>query len=153
MVSSSAKSVDEYLAELEPERRKALTLLRAELLATLPAGLEEVMNWGMICYQIPFATLSDTYNDQPLVYAGLASQKQHISLYLMSIYAFEDVREKFETDWRATGKRFDVGKSCIRFKSLDDVPMEVVREAAGKISIDKYVEHYLASRGLRKRSK
>lgn len=153
MVYSSAESVEQYLAELEPERRSELSAIRELLLQNLPDGLVEAMNFGMICYQVPLATISETYNKQPLMYAALASPKHKISLYLMSIYAFDEVREKFENDWKATGKKLDVGKACIRFRSTEDVPLQVIAEAAGKISVARYVERYLETRSIRKRPK
>ncbi|MEK9987541.1 MAG: DUF1801 domain-containing protein, partial [Aquiluna sp.] len=92
MVSSSASSVESYLAELAPERSEDVAKLRELFLKHLPPGLEEAMNWGMISYQVPFSKVENTYNNQPLLYAAIASQKQYISLYLMSIYAFDEAR-------------------------------------------------------------
>ena len=78
------------------------------------------MNWGMISYEVPLSTCPDTYNGQPLMYAALASQKRHMAVYLTGIYLDEAEREAFEEAYRATGKRFDVGRSCVRFRSLED---------------------------------
>lgn len=147
MVSSSATSVDGYLAELTPERATDVATLRQLCLDYLPPGLEEVMNWGMITYQVPFSTVPDTYNKQPLMFAAIASQKQHISLYLMSIYAFDKTKDQFEKLWLESGKKLNVGKACIRFKSLDQVPIELIQDALGKISVEQYVERYLEVRG------
>jgi len=97
------------------------------------------MNWGMIAYEVPLATYPDTYNGQPLVYAALASQKNHMAVYLTGIYMDEAAREKFERDYRATGKRFDVGKSCVRFRKLDDLPLPVIGEAIAYLPADEYV--------------
>ena len=111
------------------------------------------MNWGMISYQVPLSRVPNTYNNQPLLYAAMASQKQYISLYLMSIYAFDGERERFEAAWKATGKRFNVGKACIRFRSVEDVPLEVVRDALGRISVEKFIERYDEVRGSARKMK
>lgn len=142
MVYSKAKTVSEYLAELEPKRQAEIEKLRQLLLSSLPAGLEEAMNWGMICYQVPLSLVPKTYNNQPLLYAAIASQKNYISLYLMPIYAFDQARAQFESAWLATGKKLDVGKSCVRFKNLDEIPLQVVSKAAGQISLAEYVKRY-----------
>ncbi len=147
MVSSSATSVDSYLAELTPERSRDVAKLRELCLNHLPAGLEEAMNWGMISYQVPFSTVEQTYNSQPLLFAAIASQKQYISLYLMSIYAFDEAREKFESDWRASGMKLNVGKACIRFRNLDSAPLDVIQRALGQVTVEEYVSRYLEVRG------
>jgi uncharacterized protein YdhG (YjbR/CyaY superfamily) len=108
---SDAKTVEEYLAELPEDRREAISKVRELILENLPDGYEESMNWGMIAYEVPLSTYPDTYNGQPLAYAALASQKNHMAVYLTGIYMDDEAREKFEADYRATGKRFDAGKS------------------------------------------
>jgi len=147
VVSSSATSVDSYLSELTPERSRDVAKLRELCLNHLPAGLEEAMNWGMISYQVPFSTVEQTYNSQPLLFAAIASQKQYISLYLMSIYAFDEAREKFESDWRASGMKLNVGKACIRFRNLDSAPLDVIQRALGQVTVEEYVSRYLEVRG------
>jgi uncharacterized protein YdhG (YjbR/CyaY superfamily) len=136
---SESRTVDEYLAELPEDRRDAISAVREVILENLPEGYEESMNWGMIAYEVPLATYPDTYNGQPLVYAALASQKNHMAVYLTGIYMDEAAREKFERDYRATGKRFDVGKSCVRFRKLDDLPLPVIGEAIAYLPADEYV--------------
>lgn len=146
MVSSAATTVADYIAEQPAEVAAELTALREFCLAHLPAGLEEAMNWGMIVYQVPFATLPETYNNQPLAYAALAKQKHHYSLYLMSIYADPSLRADFEAAFTAAGKRLDVGKSCVRFKRMSDLALDAVANALGAVSVDSYVKNYLESR-------
>ena len=123
---SSASTVEEYLAELPEERREAIEAVRQVILKNLPAGYEEVMNWGMITYQVPLETYPDTYNKKPLMYAALASQKRHMAVYLTGIYMDDEARGEFEAAYRATGKRYDVGKSCARFRKLEDLPLELI---------------------------
>lgn len=136
---SEAETVDAYLAELSDDRRAAIEEVRATILANLPPGYEEAMNWGMITYQVPLETYPDTYNGQPLMYAGLASQKNHMAVYLSAVYADVDTRETFLDAYRATGKRLDMGKSCVRFKRLDDLPLELIGETIGAVEAAEFV--------------
>jgi len=147
---SEAKTVEEYLAELPEERREAISKVREVILQNLPDGYEEAMNWGMIAYEVPLSTYPDTYNGQPLAYAALASQKNHMAVYLTGIYMDEEARAKFEADYRATGKRFDVGKSCVRFRKLDDLPLPVIAEAIRYLPADEYVARVRAVHSPRK---
>jgi hypothetical protein len=139
-----------YLAALPPDRRKALAAVRAVIRNNLPRGFEEGMGYGMISYHVPLARHPDTYNGQPLCLAAIASQKQYMSLYLMSIYADAGLRRWFEAGYRASGKRLDVGKACIRFRSLDDLPLPLVGEAIRKVGVDRFIAQYEASRAGRR---
>ena len=112
-MKSDAATVEAYLAALPDDRREAVETVRRVVLEHLPDGYEETMDFGMIAYVVPLETHPDTYNGHPLMYAALASQKHHMALYLQSIYADTGTGSRFEKDYRATGKRFDVGKSCV----------------------------------------
>jgi uncharacterized protein YdhG (YjbR/CyaY superfamily) len=138
-MQSDATTVAEYLAELPEDKRAALEAVRQTILANLPDGYEEAINWGMITYQVPLARYADTYNGQPLAYAGLAAQKNHMSVYLLGLYADEETRTQFEAAYRATGKRYDVGKSCVRFKKLDDLPLALIGESIAAFSVDAFI--------------
>lgn len=146
MARSDAPTVDAYLAELAPDRRDALSTVRATILANLPDGYEEAMNWGMIAYQVPLATFPETYNGQPLMYAALASQKRNVAVYLTSVYMEDGTAAWFEDAYRATGKRMDLGKSCVRFRHLDDLPLDLVGEAIARRGVAEFVDLYRASR-------
>ena len=137
---SDATTVKQYLAELPAERRKALTKVRKAIRANLPAGYEEVMNWGMITYQVPLETYPDTYNGQPLMYAGLASQKNHMAVYLSAVYLNPTSLEAFQEAYEATGKKLDMGKSCVRFKTLDDLPLDLIGETIASMRAYEFVE-------------
>ncbi|MCK5053428.1 MAG: DUF1801 domain-containing protein [Anaerolineales bacterium] len=137
---SSASTVDEYLAELPEERRETIEAVRQVILKNLPKGYEEVMNWGMITYQVPLETYPDTYNKKPLMYAALASQKNHMAIYLTAIYINEETNREFEAAYRATNKRYDVGKSCVRFKALSDLPLELIGESIASLQVSEFVE-------------
>lgn len=138
------------MESLEPERREAIQKVRELILENLPPGYEEAMNWGMITYQVPLEVYPDTYNKQPLMLAALASQKNHMAVYLTNIYADEDRRAKFEADYKATGKRYDAGKSCVRFRKLDDLPLDVIRDAVASMTIEELIEITEKSRHVRK---
>ncbi len=145
-MKSEAATVDAYLDSLPPERREAIEAVRRVVLDNLPEGYEESMNWGMISYEIPLERYPTTYNKKPLGYAALASQKNYMTLYLMAIYADEDTAADFEKRYRATGKRYDVGKSCVRFRSLDDLPLDLIAETIASTSVDQFIERYERAR-------
>ncbi len=149
-MQSSAKSVSEYLAELEPARRKDITALRRHIKKHLPAGYKEVMNWGMICYQVPMSLSGPTYNNQPLAYVALASQKNYISLYLSEIYGSSAQAKKFEKLWAASGKKLNMGKSCVRLKSAEDAALDAIAMAVESFTPQEFVNLYLASRARKK---
>jgi uncharacterized protein YdhG (YjbR/CyaY superfamily) len=149
-MKSSAKTIKEYLAEMDPERREAIVKVRETILANLPNGYEEAMNWGMITYQVPLEIYPDTYNKQPLMYAALANQKNHMAVYLTGIYMDENLNQDFEQKYKETGKRYDVGKSCVRFRKLDDLPLELIGESIKAISMEEFVER---TKGLSARKK
>lgn len=150
---SEATTVDAYLAALPPDRREALSAVRAVILDRLPAGIVETMNWGMVSYEVPLSRYPDTYNGQPLSYAALASQKNHMAVYLMGIYGSDALRERFEAAYRATGKRMDIGKSCVRFKKLDDLPLDVIGDAIGAMTLEQYLAGYDHAMSLRANKK
>jgi len=139
---SEAKNVKEYLDELSPERRKAIAKVRAVIRKNLPKGLVENMNWGMICYEVPLKKYPDTYNRQPLLMGALASQKNHMAVYLSSIYSDERQRKWFEDAYRKTGKRMNLGKSCVRFKKLEDLPLTLIGEAIARVSVEEFISQY-----------
>ena len=146
MARSSAATVEEYLQELPGERAEALSAVRRVILDHLPPGYVETMNWGMICYEVPLARCPDTYNKQPLMFAGLASQKRHMGLYLMCVYSHQGSRAAFEEKFRASGKKLDMGKSCVRFKRLEDLPLEVIGETIAATPVEDYIQMYRESR-------
>lgn len=143
---SDASTVEQYLAELPADRRQAIETVRAAILDNLPEGYEEALNWGMITYQVPLATYPDTYNGQPLMYAGLASQKRHMAVYLSGVYGDDATREAFLADYRATGKKLDMGKSCVRFTKLDNLPVDLIGETIASLSVDEFVGVYTRAR-------
>jgi hypothetical protein len=152
-MQSKATTIKEYLDELPEERRSQIETVRKVILENLPPGYEEVMNWGMITYQVPLETYPDTYNKKPLMYASLASQKNHMAVYLSGIYMDEAEGKTFETAYKATGKRYDVGKSCVRFRKLDDLPLDLIGENIASFTVDEFVTKYEQARAAQKRKK
>ncbi len=139
-MKSDAKTIKEYLTEMPDDRREAIKNVRKTILANLPEGYEEALNWGMITYQVPLEVYPDTYNKKPLMYAALANQKNHMAVYLTGIYMDEDLYQGFEEKYRSTGKRYDVGKSCVRFRKLEDLPLELIGESIGAISMEDFIQ-------------
>ncbi len=150
-MQSKAKTINEYLDSLPEDRAAQIHAVRKVILESLPEGYEEVMNWGMISYQVPLSVYPETYNKQPLLYAALASQKNHMAVYLSGIYMFEEAHLNFEAAYRETGKRFDAGKSCVRFKKLEDLPLELIGKTIASLPMDEFVAHVKEIQSTRKR--
>lgn len=148
---SKAQTVAEYLAGLPPERRAAVEGVRKVIKKNLPRGYEEGIGYGMIGYTIPLSRYPDTYNKQPLVVTAIASQKSYLSLHLTPVYMSEGLRAWFETAWKKSGKRLDMGKGCVRWKSLDDLALDVVGEVVARVPVDEYIAMYQAARAGAKR--
>ena len=127
-------------------RRAAISAVRQVVLENLPQGYEEMMQFGMIGYVIPLERYPVTYNGQALQYAALASQKNYMSLYLMNVYSDEAVERWFVDRYKDSGKRLDMGKACVRFKSLQDLPIDLVGEAIALTPVDRFIERYEMSR-------
>jgi hypothetical protein len=145
---SEAKTVDQYLAELPEDRSAAIAALRQVILENLPKGFEEGMSCGMIGYHVPHSIYPAGYHcdpEQPLPFAGLASQKNHMAFYLMCVYSEKEYEKWFREAWAKSGKKLDMGKSCIRFKKLEDLPLDVVGAAIKKVPVKKYVAIYEAA--------
>lgn len=148
-MKSQAKNVDDYLKELPEDRRNSIEKVREVILDNLPEGYEETVNWGMISYEIPLSVYPKTYNGQPLAYAAIANQKNYLAIYLMGVYANPGGEEKFREEWAKTGKKLDMGKSCIRFQKLDDISLPVIADAISSSSPEQYIKFYEANRGSR----
>ena len=146
MVSSAAQSVAAYLAELPPERQADVTALVTLIRKHLPKGFVETMGWGMIVYQVPLAVSGPTYNKQPLVVVAVAAQKHKVSLYLSAIYASDELAQEFRQRWLSSGHRLDMGKSCVRFKSLQQADEPTIAWAVGLVTPQEFVQLSQASR-------
>ena len=146
-MQSDATTVAQYLADLPADRRAAIEAVRQTILANLPVGYEEAMNWGMITYQVPLDRYPDTYNGQPLNVVSLAAQKQHTSLYLMCAYIDPEGERRLREAYAAAGVKLDFGKSCLRFRSLDRFLPEAVIPILEQSSVEALIESHEAARG------
>ena len=142
MARNEAASVDAYLADLPPDRREALAAVRCVVLDNLPSGYEEVMQFGMIGYVVSLSTLPVTCDGQRLQYAALALQKNDMSLYLDNTYGNEQLEKSFVEAYKASGKKLDMGKSCVRFKKIEDVPLDVIGKTIKRVPAKKFLGHY-----------
>ena len=146
MTASAATTVEQYLAELSPERRSVLSKVRDVIRRHLPKGYREEMGWGMISYTLPLDLYPDTYNGQPLCYAALAAQKNHCAVYLTGAYADPKVEKAIRDGFARAGKKLDIGKSCIRFRTDDDLPLEVIGWAVASTAPDAFIAKYESAR-------
>lgn len=139
-----ANDIGGYLAKLPPERRDAITRVRDVINAKIAKGYEEKFQYGMISWVVPESVLpaKDVYNKQPLAFLCLGSQKNYMAVYLTSIYADPKERVWFEKAYKQSGKKLDAGKGCVRFASLDALPIEVIGEAVSRVPVEKYVARY-----------
>jgi hypothetical protein len=144
-MQSKATTVEQYLAELPPDRRAAIQAVREVILRNLDPGFREGMAYGAIGYCVPHSRYPAGYHcdpKQPLPFAGLGNQKHHMSLGLMSVYGPDSDEAWLRDAWAATGKKLDMGKVCIRFKRVEDLPLEVIGEAVRRMPVDRWIEHY-----------
>lgn len=148
-MQSSAATVAEYLTELPDDRRAVIRAVRSVILAHLPKGYTEGMQYGMISYSVPLVLYPDGYlgdKKTPLPYVALASQKQHMAVYLTNIYGDPETKRWFTDAYKASGKKMDMGKSCVRFKKLEDLPLDLIGEAVARTSVKEYIAAYERSR-------
>ncbi len=144
-MQSQATRVTAYLASLPEERRAVLQAVREVILQNLDGDYEEGMQYGMIGYYVPHSVYPAGYHcdpKQPLPFAGLASQKNHMAVYLMCCYGNPGHEEWFRKAWAKTGKKLDMGKSCVRFKKLEDLPLDVIGQAIARVPAKDFIAHY-----------
>ncbi len=149
-MQSKATTVEDYLRALPAGRRAAISAVRDVILKNLDPAYQEGMQYGMIGYFVPHSVYPKGYHAdprQPLPFAALGSQKNYMSLYLMCIYGGGDDASPasrharwFREEWAKTGKKLDMGKSCIRFKKADDLPLELIGEAVKRVTAASYIQ-------------
>ena len=152
MNKTKARTPAAYLAAQPADRRKELTRVRQVIRQHLPPGYREVINWGMITYEVPLTRFPKTYNGQPLCYASLGAQKNHLALYLMGAYASAQGKRLAE-GFKKAGKKLDMGKSCIRFQTADDLALDAIGDVVASLPVEKYLAFYEASRPKSRRKK
>ncbi|MSQ07194.1 MAG: DUF1801 domain-containing protein [Dehalococcoidia bacterium] len=146
MVKSAATTPEAYLSALPQERQQTIAALRQIVLDNLPARYAEAMRWGGLCYEVTLERYPKTYNKQPLMYAALASQKNYCSLYLTAVYMEQSAEAWLRAEFARADKKLNMGKSCVRFKKLDDLPLDAIGRAIASTSVDAFLTVYERSR-------
>ncbi len=145
-MNSKATTVEEYLKQVPSEKLPAFSNLRETILANLPEGFEETMNYGMVGYVVPLKIYASGYHCDPtlpLPFVNLASQKNFIALYHMALYASPDLLQWFTEKWTEFSRtKLDMGKSCIRFKKLEAIPLELIGRLMQKITVQEWISIY-----------
>jgi uncharacterized protein DUF1801 len=144
--TNKAKTVGEYLKQLPADRRKTLSAVRDVVLENLPKGYTEEIGWGAITYAIPLEDYPNTYNGQPLCIAALSAGKSYCSIHLMAAYGDTKTRKWLEEAFKKSGKKLDMGKACVRFKTPDDLPLDAIGQIIAKVTPDQYIKTYEAGR-------
>ena len=139
-------TVAAYLAALPEDRRAAISAVRDLVNRNLPKGYRETIAHGMLAWAVPLEVYPDTYNGQPLMYAALASQKQYIALHLMTLYGHAETEREFRDAFAKAGKKLDMGKSCVRFRKLEDLPLDVIGQVIARTPPEAYIAFFEASR-------
>ncbi len=145
-MQSEAETIEEYIETLPDERKAAITELRKIILKSLPKGFIETMNYGMISYVVPHTIYPDGYHcnpAQPLPFINIASQKNFIALYHMGLYSNKKLLEWFTKEYpNHTTTKLDMGKSCIRFKKMDQIPFKLIGELTKRVSVKDWIDIY-----------
>ncbi len=134
MARIEAATAEEYLEGLPGDRRAVVSAVREVILGSLPAGYSESVSWGMLTYAVPLERFPRTYNGQPLGYAALAAQKNHFALYLMGAYADPEHARWIAEEFARAGKKLDMGKSCLRFRRVEDLPLDTIAASIARIT-------------------
>ncbi len=150
-MSSKATTVAAYLAGLDPAHRKVVAAVRKVIRANLPKGYVESMNRGMIAYEIPLTRSPDTYNRQPLMYVALARQKNHYALHLSGIYGEPKLAAELKRAYADAGLKPDMGKGCVRFRTLDAIPLATIGELVARVPVEDYLRRYEQVKGKPRR--
>ncbi len=149
-MKTSATSVEGYLRQLPEERRIVVLAVREVIRENIPAGYREAMNGGVISWSVPLERYPATYNGHPLCYVALAAQKNHYAVYLMGSYGDQAHQEWLKIEFHKAGKKLDMGKCCVRFRKLDDLPLGVIGKAVSRIKVKDFLSRYEESRSKTK---
>lgn len=146
MASGTPSTPEQLLSELPADRREVVSAVRAVIRANLPEGYRETVSGKMLTYCVPLERYPNTYNKQPLGYAALAAQKNYYALYLNCVYQDSALEARLRNAFEHAGKKLDMGKSCIRFRKLDDLPLDAIGELIASTPVNAFVEQYEAVR-------
>ena len=155
-MQSKAKTPTEYMRELPPDRKAAIQKVRSIIKKNLPAGYKETMAWGMITYVVPLSVYPAGYGGNPQValpYIALASQKNYMAVYMTNQYGNAKAEKWFRDSYKKSGKKLDMGKGCVRFKKIDDLPLDVIAKATAQIPVKEFIKQYEKARSKLKSKK
>ncbi|HEY8166723.1 MAG TPA: DUF1801 domain-containing protein [Gemmatimonadaceae bacterium] len=141
-----ASTVEDYLAGLPPDRRAVVSKVRNAIRKSIPKGYAEAVRWSAITWEVPLSRFPKTYNNQPLSYVALAAQKNYYALHLMRAYGDKQELARIQDGFRKAGKKLDMGKACIRFKKLEDLPLHVITDSVARTTPDEWIRMYESSR-------
>jgi Domain of unknown function (DU1801) len=141
-----ALTVNQWLASVPAERKDAISAVRGAVNQHLPQGYEETVDWGMLAWVVPLATLPNTHNGHPLMLAALGAHTKVMTIYLMTVYSDPKIRREFEVAYKRTGEKLDMGGCCVHFKKLDDLPLDVIGSTIARVAVDQYIQRYQNSR-------
>ena len=147
-MAATKQTVAQYLAALPADRRAVIAKVRSAVKRAMPKGYQEMTGYGMIMWSVPLTVLPNTYNGYPLCYVALAAQKRHNALYLMGCYGNKALMDELKAGYKAAGLRLDMGKSCLRFTSLDTLALDVVTKAIARVPMATYVAMYKKLKGV-----
>lgn len=155
-MTSDAKTVEEYLASLPEDRRQIVSAIRDAINSKLPEGYEEGVQYGGISWHVPHSIFPAGYHcnpKEPLYFAGLVNQKHHVDIHMFCLYMNEDHLNWFKEAYAAAGKKLDMGKSCVRVKKLEDVPLDVFSETISRIPVKQYLDRYTQAFPVKEKKK
>ena len=152
-MQSRAMSVADYIAELPADRQQAIKHLRTLFRKHVPNGYVEMISFGHIAWCVPLKVYPDTYNGEPLMYAAIASQKNHMAVYLMCTYRDASHLKQLVAGFKAAGKKLDMGKSCVRFKKLEDLALEPITKVLAAVPMKDYIAMDVAVHGKKAAAK
>jgi uncharacterized protein YdhG (YjbR/CyaY superfamily) len=141
-----ATTVEDYLDNLPPNRREVLSKVRGAIRRKIPKGYAEAVRGSAITWEVPLSRFPNTYNNQPLCYLALAAQKNHYAVYLMRPYGDKEELKRVQHGFKKAGKKLDMGKSCIRFKKLEDLPLNVITDSVARTTPEEWIRIYESSR-------
>jgi hypothetical protein len=153
MFGGKSKTVAEFLDALPAEKREVAEEVIGLVRKNIPKGYAEEMSLGFVTWSVPLSVFPDTYNGQALWYVAFNTTKAGLSLYLMSVYGSKEREAAFTAAYKKAGKKLDMGRACLRFKSMDDLVLPAVKDAIKSMPMKKYVEEYRESRKKTKKGK
>jgi hypothetical protein len=153
MGGAANPEIEAYIDALSDERRNLVETLRSTILDNLDDDFQEEFDFGMLVYSVPLQRYPNTHNGKPIMYAALASHKQYVSLYLMNVYADPVAEQWFTEEFAKSGRKLRMGKSCVRFRKMDDIPLELIGQAIARDTPESFIQTATRAREAAKQSR